>query len=108
MEELLQQFDSVFGSHGSGISVPWDKAEELMHLDSGLKIGAGDEPSVQLGPQAVRSRVPDYDDKELEAIMLREFGPIKRPRYSEPVYNRAERSARRRQSRPTLWWTATT
>ncbi|MBQ1891230.1 MAG: TetM/TetW/TetO/TetS family tetracycline resistance ribosomal protection protein [Firmicutes bacterium] len=83
--------DSVFCSHGSGISVPWDKAEELMHLDSGLKIGAGDEPSVQLGPQAVRSRVPDYDDKELEAIMLREFGPIKRPRYSEPVYNRAEK-----------------
>ena len=46
---------------------------------------------MQLGPHAVRSRVPDYDDKELEAIMLREFGPIKRPRYSEPVYNRAEK-----------------
>ncbi|MBO4862082.1 MAG: NYN domain-containing protein, partial [Firmicutes bacterium] len=32
----------------------------------------------------------DYDEKELESIMLREFGPIKRPRYTSPVYNRAE------------------
>lgn len=35
----------------------------------------------------VLSRNLNVDEKELEAIMLREFGPIKRPEYKRPAQN---------------------
>ncbi len=78
---------SVFCSHGSGVNVPWDKVRDYMHLDSGIRISS--EGVKEEGGPRLRS-VPDYDEKELESIMLREFGPIKRPRYTSPVFNRAE------------------
>ena len=47
-----------------------------MHLESGLK----EEKQPQLITRNVR-----LDDKELEAIMEREFGPVKRPLYRAPA-----------------------
>ena len=79
---------SVFCSHGSGVNVPWDKVRDYMHLDSGIRISEGSVKAEE-GGQHLRSTA-DYDEKELESIMLREFGPIKRPKYTSPVYNRAE------------------
>ena len=79
---------SVFCSHGSGVNVPWDKVRDYMHLDSGIRISDGGVKAEE-GGQRLRS-TSDYDENELESIMLREFGPIKRPRYTSPVYNRAE------------------
>ncbi len=69
--------DSVFCAHGGGFTVKWDKVGEYMHLESCLK----KEPPYT---PAVRGRNLYLDEKELEAIMLREFGPIKRPAYRAP------------------------
>ena len=66
--------DSVFCDHGAGVTVKWNKVTEYMHLDSGLKKEKPAEP-------AIITRNLRVDDKELEAIMEREFGPIKRPQY---------------------------
>jgi len=71
---------SIFCAHGAGFHVPWDQVTEYMHLESGLK---REKP-------AVITRNLRADDKELEAIMEREFGPIKRPSYSEPKNRPAE------------------
>ena len=71
---------SVFCDHGAGFHVPWDKVTEYMHLESGLK---------KEKPQLI-TRNLYADDKALEAIMEREFGPIKRPSYSEPKNRPAE------------------
>jgi len=68
--------DSVFCAHGAGFTVKWDQVHEYMHLDSGLSRKQAPEP-------AIISR-QHIDDKELEAIMNREFGPIKRPMYYAP------------------------
>jgi len=73
--------DSVFCSHGAGFTVKWHQVRDYMHLESGLKQSA--EP-------ALITRNIRLDDKELEAIMEREFGPIKRPLYHAP----ANRSAK--------------
>ena len=73
--------DSVFCSHGAGFNVKWNEVKNYMHLESGLKKEA--EP-------ALITRNIRLDDKELEAIMEREFGPIKRPLYHAP----ANRSAK--------------
>ena len=69
--------DSVFCDHGAGVTVKWNKVPEYMHLDSGLKKEKPAEP-------AIITRNLRMDDKELEAIMEREFGPIKRPQYYTP------------------------
>lgn len=67
--------DSVFCDHGAGITVKWDKVTEYMHLDSCLK--------PEKPPQVI-TRNLSIDDKELEAIMRRQFGEIKRPQYHAP------------------------
>ena len=64
--------DSVFCAHGAGFTVKWDQVKAHMHLDSGLK----EEKQPQIITRNLR-----YDDMELEKIMEREFGPIKRPQY---------------------------
>jgi predicted RNA-binding protein with PIN domain len=84
--------DSVFCSHGSGIIVKWDKADAFMHVDSGfrLKETADEEEEIEVVSRPkVRARSLDFDERELEAIMEREFGPIKRPRYSSLPYDPA-------------------
>ena len=67
---------SVFCAHGAGFNVRWDEVKNYMHLESGLK----EEKQPQLITRNVR-----LDDKELEAIMEREFGPVKRPLYRAPA-----------------------
>ena len=67
--------DSVFCAHGAGFTVKWNEVKNYMHLESGLK--------EEKAPQIITSRVR-LDDKELEAIMEREFGPIRRPVYRSP------------------------
>lgn len=63
--------DSVFCAHGGGFAVKWDNVAEYMHLESCLK---KEKPYTT----AVNKRNLRIDDKELEAIMEREFG---KPRY---------------------------
>ncbi len=68
--------DSVFCAHGAGFTVKWNQVTEYMHLESGLKENVPQKP--------VMLQRPHIDDKELEAIMERQFGPIKRPQYCAP------------------------
>ena len=73
--------DSVFCSHGAGFNVKWHQVKDYMHLESGLQ--------KQEAP-AIITRNVRLDDKELEAIMEREFGPIKRPLYHAPANKSAK------------------
>ncbi len=76
--------DSVFCAHGGGFSVKWNRVPEYMHLESCLK------KSTETRPAPGPSRVPlSIDDRELEAIMEREFGPIRRPQYQQPFRSEA-------------------
>ena len=70
--------DSVFCAHGAGFSVKWDQVPQYMHLESGLR--EEKEPQILTRNLAV-------EDRELEAIMEREFGPIRRPQYSVRAEN---------------------
>lgn len=76
--------DSVFCSHGAGITVKWYDVEKYMHVTGGINIAS--ENQIPILPDAkLLKRNLNIDDKELEAIMEREFGPIKRRKYSEAV-----------------------
>ena len=67
--------DSVFCAHGAGFNVKWDQVKDYMHLESGLK--------EEKPPQIIQRG--SIDDKELETIMEREFGPIRRRQYAAPA-----------------------
>lgn len=75
--------DSVFCAHGGGFTVKWNQVPEYMHLESVLK-----KPAEEAKPAPVR-RSLSIDERELEAIMEREFGPIRRPSYQAGVRNEA-------------------
>ena len=68
--------DSVFCAHGAGFNVKWNEVPNYMHLESGLK----EEKQPEIITRNFR-----IDDRELEAIMEREFGPVKRPLYHRPA-----------------------
>ena len=67
--------DSVFCAHGAGFNVKWSEVKEHMHLESGLK--------EEKGPQII-TRNLQLDDKELEAIMRRQFGSVEPKLYRSP------------------------
>ena len=67
--------DSVFCSHGAGTVVKWNEVENFAHLNPTL----GNKESETV----TRPRYFSIDDKELEAIMEREFGPVRRRMYTK-------------------------
>jgi len=71
--------DSVFCAHGAGFNVKWHQVKDYMHLESGLK----EEKAPQIITHNIRA-----DDRELERIMEREFGAIRRPQYGVRSGNR--------------------
>jgi len=75
--------DSVFCAHGAGFVVPWYQVTEYMHLEGISLAPKNEEISVIVPPKPVERNV-SIDEKELEAIMEREFGPIRRKVYGDP------------------------
>ena len=57
--------DSVFCAHGAGFTVKWHEVANYMHLESCLQ--------AKKEPQVIQKNL-SLDDRELEAIMRREFG----------------------------------
>ena len=69
---------SVFCAHGAGFTVKWNEVKDYMHLESGHK---------EEQPPQIITRNLQPDDKALEAILLKQFGPVKTELY-RPVSNR--------------------
>ena len=91
--DLDHPADSVFCVKGSGLLIKWDHVKSYMHVDSGVQAEASKIPSLP-NPGFVTGNF-NIDEKELEAIMIREFGPIKRPQYlSSPDKTASQREAR--------------
>lgn len=69
---------SVFCAHGAGFLVPWDQVEQYMHLHTDLMLEEETETAAVPAPKP-----PEpvwHDEKELEEIFVRTYGPIKRDR----------------------------
>ncbi len=76
--DTLNTPDSVFCSHGAGINIKWNEVPKHMHIESVLKPRKDPTPQLRTGHL-------DLDEKELQAIMDREFGPDKRVLYRPPT-----------------------
>ena len=79
--------DSVFCAHGAGFVVKWNQVKRYMHVDTGLRIEDGKlvaAPQKSAEPRAaapVRYTGSLREDRELEAIFQRTYGPIKSGHY---------------------------
>ncbi|WP_274953331.1 translation factor GTPase family protein [Angelakisella massiliensis] len=78
LRDLENPPDSVFCSHGAGVVVPWDQVDSQMHLESVLKKPSS--PTVVVAGSVPRSSYSGSleEDKELQAIFERTYGPIRR------------------------------
>ena len=97
--DLENPTGSVFCSHGAGFVVPWDQVEDYMHVESPLKKKQAENEDEREAPvlrggrkEAADARLDGpgtgrvlngtgaswTDDKELEAIFERTFGPVRR------------------------------
>lgn len=106
--------DSVFCAHGAGYVVPWDAVREKMHVSSGYSADGLRSPkgatladlteTIPLRSPRAMARDFGLSDRELEKIMEREFGPIRRPQYSEKHTVEAEKKKTKEQTpkRPLL------
>ncbi len=91
---------SVFCERGAGFVVPWDEVEKYKHLDASAALSDAAERVIPR--TATLARRYSISDADLEAIMLREFGPIKRRRYSEPktISSESEKKKHKRPPKP--------
>ena len=90
---------SVFCGHGAGFVVPWQEVDQYKHLEAQVNISASSDTIL---PKAAKiARKYQLSDEDLEAIMLREFGPIKRRRYTEPKIITADKSPKAHKKKET-------
>ncbi|MBQ9014721.1 MAG: TetM/TetW/TetO/TetS family tetracycline resistance ribosomal protection protein [Firmicutes bacterium] len=84
--------DSVFCSHGAGRNVPWDEADEMMHV----RVGAREEALPEHAPATAGGSLSAADDKELNRIFEKTYGSKSetRPRRPARVIEAAPRKVR--------------
>ena len=93
--------DSVFCAHGGGYAVPWHEVPACAHLDSGVRLDPPKERTeeVQRARQSMDYAGTIEQDKELQAIFERTYGPVKRRAFLPPKESRrtpaAEQAERR-------------
>lgn len=77
--DLANPTGSVFCAHGAGFLVRWDQVEDYMHLEGEAELK---KPVKQEEAPAARShiQVTLAEEKELEDIFVRTYGPIDRDR----------------------------
>lgn len=78
--------DSVFCSHGAGHTVKWNEVPLHAHVDSGIRLNAP-EPSAEEPPVFRRSETyagTIEQERELQAIFERTYGPVKRRDFLPP------------------------
>lgn len=67
--------DSIFCSHGAGTVVKWSEVPAHAHVTPRLRLGAPDMDGEGAGPISAGRGIAG--DKELEAIFVRTYGPIR-------------------------------
>ena len=75
-EDLENSPDSVFCAHGAGFFVRWSDVVRYMHLESSLT-----EKKAEKSLPGRQGSARPATDKELENLLLQEFGPIRRKQY---------------------------
>ena len=90
---------SVFCEHGAGVVVPWDEVADWKHLEANVTLEDA-AANILPAPKKLANKYQLSDD-EIEALMLRSFGPIRRKQYGEKRINSAKEEKKRPHKKPT-------
>ncbi|HIT90603.1 MAG TPA: TetM/TetW/TetO/TetS family tetracycline resistance ribosomal protection protein [Candidatus Merdenecus merdavium] len=108
-QDLDNPTGSIFCSHGAKFTVPWDKVELHMHLDSISYLEnhqPKDEPALEAKSdlhKAIKTYYENsYTDKELEDIFIQTYGPIKRKDIGRKVSGKMIRAEKPYVSKPQI------
>lgn len=69
--------DSVFCAHGSGFVVPWNEVAKHVHVDTSIKKYQPVKASTAAPKEPSKKNSKMSEEKELQAIFERTFGPVK-------------------------------
>ena len=69
--------DSVFCAHGSGFVVPWNEVAKHVHVDTSIKKRQSVKASTAVPKEPSKKNSKMSEEKELQAIFERTFGPVK-------------------------------
>lgn len=69
--------DSVFCVHGSGFVVPWNEVAKHVHVDTSIKKRQPVKASTAVPKEPSKKNSKMSEEKELQAIFERTFGPVK-------------------------------
>ena len=76
LRDVMNSPDSVFCSHGAGVTVPWDQVEQYMHLP--LREDAKKEPRPDAAARTFAPSRSSADEEEtLRLIFEKTYGPVK-------------------------------
>ena len=95
--------DSIFCDHGAGVLVKWDQAAAHMHVSSGLRLGrteAEPEPAEDRAPPRRSSPGGLEQDRELQEIFERTYGPVKQKEFRASVRPREPAASPARPAEP--------
>ena len=106
--DLEQPADSIFCSHGAGFSVPWNQVRDYMHAESAIR-PHGENRQPESAPESSARPSVSYtgaleQDKELQAIFERTYGPVKRRELlpQKQFLQGTEQTAKREAIRPIM------
>jgi len=94
--DLANPPHSVFCAHGAGFTVHWSEVDNYKHLEVDLKDASTAEMIIPKSSSLMRKY--SISDDELESIMLKLFGPIKRRQYTEPKVTYANSKEKHKKS----------
>ena len=84
LRDVLNSPDSVFCSHGAGVTVPWDQVEQYMHLP--MRDEKRKEAQVRAGGSSSTGyRGTAEEDEALRIIFEKTYGPAKSRQLLAPV-----------------------
>lgn len=100
--DLENPADSVFCAHGAGYQVKWSDVPAHAHVDSGLHLDGGpaEERTVVSAARSATYAGTAEQDRELQAIFERTYGPVKRRTFQKPLPKVSGETALRAEPRP--------
>ena len=85
LRDLANPADSVFCSHGAGVSVPWDQVEQYMHLPLREDRKSPEGGTVSRAAGAAPARGSADEEETLRIIFEKTYGPAKTRQLMKPV-----------------------
>ncbi len=85
LRDVFNSPDSVFCSHGAGVTVPWDQVEQYMHLPLRDAVRKSSAQETRAGGSSAPVAGSREEEEALQVIFEKTYGPVKSRQLLAPV-----------------------